>query len=356
MKKKMEQFTVCLFCGFLILMGLGCLILPREDFSVREKRYLAEEPVLQMQTLLSGDWGEDVEAYLADHMPGRDFFVGLNAYFEKYTGRQRAGKIWTEGDRLLEAPGKMDLPAIERNMGAINGFAEHLGRDVDLMLIPSAGWYCGLNQYGDDGIIRAAWDRAADRVHPVDLSGSLTERDFYRTDHHWTSAGAFSGYKAYVTALGLSPRQDFQKETVKNFRGSTYSRSGLWLTPGEDLELFTGSEDLQTEIEEEIHAGIFFREKLQEEDKYTVFLGGNHPLVRIRNPKQQGKLLVIRDSFSNCLGGFLAESFGEVVLVDLRYYKQPVRLLAEEENFDHILVCYSLSNFLTDPNLIFLNR
>ena len=95
-------------------------------------------------------------------------------------------------------------------------------------------------------------------------------------------------------------------------------------------------------------------ENLQKLDKYTVFLGGNHPLVRIENPNRTGKLLVIRDSFSNCLGGFLAESFGEVTMVDLRYYKQPVSLLAEDS--DRILVCYGLKNFLTDQNLVLLQR
>ena len=50
------------------------------------------------------------------------------------------------------------------------------------------------------------------------------------------------------------------------------------------------------------------------------------------------------------LGGFLAESYGEVVLVDLRYWKTPVSELVAE-GFDDVLVCYSLYNFLTDVNI-----
>ena len=100
--------------------------------------------------------------------------------------------------------------------------------------------------------------------------------------------------------------------------------------------------------------GVFYWERLEEADKYTVFLDGNHSLVRIHNPAAEGKLLVIRDSFSNCLGCFLAESYGEVVLVDLRYYKQPVSELADLEQFDSILVCYSIGNFLTDANILWL--
>ena len=50
--------------------------------------------------------------------------------------------------------------------------------------------------------------------------------------------------------------------------------------------------------------------------------------------------------------GFLAESYGVMVL---RYYWQAVSQLAEEENFDDILVCYSCANFLTDTNLMLLH-
>ena len=105
---------------------------------------------------------------------------------------------------------------------------------------------------------------------------------------------------------------------------------------------------------DEVHQGIFYPERLEEADKYTVFLDGNHSIVRIQNPGQQGKLLVIRDSYSNCLGGFLAESYAEVVLIDLRYYRQAVSEFVKQEGFDNILVCYNCSNFLTDTNLMLL--
>ena len=105
---------------------------------------------------------------------------------------------------------------------------------------------------------------------------------------------------------------------------------------------------------EETHDGVFYWERLEEEDKYTVNLDGNHSLVRTENPDGEGKLLVIRDSFANSLGTFLAGEYETVVLVDLRYYRQSVSDLLEQEPFDRVLVCYSLSNFLTDTNLPWL--
>ena len=43
-----------------------------------------------------------------------------------------------------------------------------------------------------------------------------------------------------------------------------------------------------------------------------------------------------------------------MVLVDLRYYKEPLSQLCAQEGFDRILICYSIGNFLTDTNLGFL--
>ena len=356
MKKTAEILTAGLFCLFLLGMAAAYLFQPEKTFSEREKRYLAEKPALTAENILSGDWGEEAEAYLADHMPGRDFFVGLNAYFEKYTFRQKAKDIWIQDGCLLEAPKKMDPATIEKNMRASLSFREKTELPLDLMIIPTPGFLREIPEYEDGEILDAVCEKAGSKIQTVDLRQVLTPDHFYKTDHHWTSEGAYQGYKTYVNSLGMTPRQDFQKETHQGFQGSAYSRSGLWLTPGEPIELYLGSEDLTAEVGEAVHRGIFWRENLQKEDKYTVFLGGNHPLVRIKNPNGQGKLLVIRDSFSNCLGGFLAEFFEEVVLVDLRYYKQPVSALAELETFDRVLVCYGIQNFLTDRNIVFLQR
>lgn len=357
--KKQELFTVVLFCGFLLSMSLCYLFLPKSDFSEREKRYLEEAPTLTWEAVASGEWGSDAETYLADHIPGRNFFVGLNAYFDLLSGRQETKDIWLRDGKLIEAPVASNDAVIEKNMKTISAFAQTLGRAVDLMLVPSAGWAMGLEEYRDAALIEAAYAQA-ENVNPLSLYPLFEGKPelYYHTDHHWNSAGAYAAYRFYRESKGGSFRQpqDFQKETHGPFYGSTYSRSALWLTPGEPLELWLGSEGLTVTNgeSEEVHNGVFYRERLEEADQYTVFLDGNHSIVRISNPNGTGKLLVIRDSYSNCLGCFLAESYEEVVLVDLRYYRKPVSELTATECFDDILVCYSIGNFMTDTNLVWL--
>ncbi len=358
--KKEEWLIILLFCGFLWGMLLCCLAMPREEFSEREKRYLAEAPRASWEAVASGDWGNEAETYMADHIPGRDFFVGLNAYFDLLTGRQAGKEIRVMGDRLAEAPVTNHPSAISRNLGAINSFARAVEQPVDLMIVPSAGWAAGDGDYRDAEIIGEIYAGAGEMVVPVDVCSVLGGKPelYFKTDHHWNSEGAYRAYAAYMNTLGREHRQeeDFDKAVYAQFQGSTYSRSALWLTKAEELELWTGSENLTvTNGETEAwHEGVFYWERLEEADKYTVFLDGNHSLVRVLNPEQEGKLLVIRDSYSNSLGCFLAESYGEVVLVDLRYYKHPISDLAASEGFDNILVCYSIGNFLTDTNFIWL--
>ena len=88
-KAKFHEILTCvLFCGFIGIMGLFYLVLPKSDFSALEKRELEKAPILTWQTLTSGQFGADLESYMADHMPGRDFYVGLGAYYDLALGQQ----------------------------------------------------------------------------------------------------------------------------------------------------------------------------------------------------------------------------------------------------------------------------
>lgn len=353
--RKYTRFTAALFIAFLAVMFLGTVLVSKEPFSQTEKRYLAEFPTPSWESVASASWGQSLEIWLADHIPARNFFVGLDAYKEYFLGQQAAKEIRVIDGRLVEAPASVDDGAVDKSLSAIRGFAQATGSKAVLALVPSAGWAMGAKGYRDGEIIADIYEKSG--VDTLDLTGCFAGKPelFYKTDHHWTSAGAYAGYEAIAARFGRDAAAGFTREVIPGFQGSTYSRSALWLTKAEELELWHSGTDITVTVSDAEGAQeVFDREKLEQADKYTVFLGGNHPLVRLRNPNQEGRLLVIRDSYSNCLGPFLAESYGEVVLVDLRYYRLPVSRLTQEEEFDDILILYSLGNFLSDPNLVLL--
>ena len=372
MKGKLRDYLVCLlFLLAVFAMAALFLLLPKEDFSQKEKRYLEKLPQLSWESLSSGDFGEKAEKYMADHLPFRDFFVGLAANGERLMGLQVTKDIYVgESGRLYEAPCRADGAATKEHMEYINAFAQKLGRDVDFMLVPSAGYMMqedikGLkNPYIDDELIASAYGLAGEGVRCLDLLGPFAGADrgrlYYRSDHHWTGYGAWLAYGEYMESLGREGRaeEDYSLSYIPGFYGSTYSRSCLWQYPPEDMEVWEdgGSYTVTfSDREGEFHS-LFFPEHLEEPDKYTYWLDGNHPLVRIENldPEAEGSLLVIRDSYSNCLGCFLAGSYKTVVLADLRYYKEPLSQLYEQEGFDQVLVAYSIGNFLSDGNFIWL--
>ena len=365
-----EIITCVLFCGFIGIMGLCMVLLPKSDFSETEKRELSQFPALTWETLSSGDFADDLETYMADHLPGRTFFVGLKAYFDLLTGQQSSKDIYVaEGDRLVEKPVIWDQAQVEKNMKYINKFSAALDVPVDLLIVPSAGFLLedtvvGIHDaYTDDAILQAIYSQAGEKLNTFDLLSVYQQMDadrlYYRTDHHWTSYGAYQAYSAYMQSIGMDyPAVDFfTVERHSGFRGSTYTRSALWLTPAEDIELWVGSAlQVENSTTEGIHQGAFYPQRLEEADMYTVFLDGNQPLVHIYNEANAGKgtILVVRDSYSNCLGPFLAESYEEVILVDLRYYRKSVSELVATEGVDRVLVLYCIGNFMTDNNMLFL--
>lgn len=166
----------------------------------------------------------------------------------------------------------------------------------------------------------------------------------------------------YATQAGLAmpERDSYAVESGGDFRGSAWSGSGLWLTRPDTLELWHSDTTVSVANESgERRDSVFYRERLGELDKYTVFLDGNHALVTITRdegePQTGASVLVIRDSFSNALGCFLADCCDKVVLLDLRYYKLPLGELIESEGITEILVEYSCDNFVKDNNLAFLS-
>ncbi len=102
MKRLDQWLTTVGFCAFLGIMSILFFVLPKQEMSETEKRVLEKAPEFSWENLTSGKLGSDIESYMADHVPGRDFFVGLHNYTELLSGRQVTKDIYlAEGDRLV---------------------------------------------------------------------------------------------------------------------------------------------------------------------------------------------------------------------------------------------------------------
>ena len=215
----------------------------------------------------------------------------------------------------------------------------------------------------DDGWTNeAAKALAGERLRYIDLYGALSGDDaFYRTDHHWTTMGAWQGYAALARAMnGSAAVLDYGPTPVSyEFYGTTWSSSGAgWVKP-DTIHIMVpeggGNGSITVTRYPEgspIEGSLYDLSKLEVKDKYAMFLGGNQPLCIIRNTDgQNGRLLVIRDSYSDSLAPFLALDYQEIHLFDLRYNNMSLKQYVAVNQIDQILVLYSASNFSTDTNL-----
>ena len=377
MQFRHPRAVVLLFIGIIVVMQAAFWLLPRRSFSENEKRVLSEAPQIDAAGIADGSVFRSIESYLSDHFPGRELWVGANAYLVNAEGRGATEDIVRGTDGwLFTAPVSDDRETLWDNMQAITTFAEKQSVPVSMMAVPSAGAVVSDKlpalhmPYPDADLLEEARRIAGNTLHWVDLytdfcSAEQPERLYYRTDHHWTSEGAYRAYCLLMEELGQSsvPRDDFTVEQISGFYGTSYSKSGLWLTEPDTLELWTGS-DIQavTTVYDANRAdpvtreGMFFREYLEDADKYPVFLSGNHARVHIETNADSGKrLLVIKDSYAHALAPFLAEEYSTIDLIDLRYFKQQtISSWLEENPADEILLVYGLSSLAEDKNLQWL--
>ena len=376
---KLRFAPAVLFVAFIFAMAIWFVVNPKADYSSSEKRYLQQFPETSVDTVLSGEFSEKFETYFADHFPQRNMWVGLNSYYNLGIGLNGRNGVYNSADGYL-----INVPVdkenyVRKNIRVLAEFKEKIG-DVPMtvMLAPSTGYIATdklpliHDSYNDDTYFaESAKTLGESGVNFVDLRETFKQKYaegvqlYYRTDHHWTTDGAYEGYVKLCEKLGVQPadKDSFAKTAYGGFYGTTYSTSGYWLTKPDSITVYDNQENTDKNITVKIsedgkdnhYGSMFFYNHIDEDDKYPVFLDGNHALTEIQNKNaKNGTIVVIKDSFSHSLAPFLAENYSKVVLVDLRYYKQSVSDLIKKENPEQVVALYGIDNLATDTDIVWL--
>lgn len=376
---KLRFAPAVLFVAFIFGLAIWFVVNPKADYSSSEKRYLQQFPETSVDTVLSGEFSEKFETYFADHFPQRNMWVGLNSYYNLGIGLNGRNGVYNSADGYL-----INVPVdkenyVRKNIRVLAEFKEKIG-DVPMtvMLAPSTGYIATdklpliHDSYNDDTYFaETAKTLGESGVNFVDLRETFKQKYaegvqlYYRTDHHWTTDGAYEGYVKLCEKLGVQPadKDSFAKTAYGGFYGTTYSTSGYWLTKPDSITVYDNQENTDKNITVKIsedgkdnhYGSMFFYNHIGEDDKYPVFLDGNHALTEIQNKNaKNGTIVVIKDSFSHSLAPFLAENYSKVVLVDLRYYKQSVSDLIKKENPEQVVALYGIDNLATDTDIVWL--
>ena len=162
-------------------------------------------------------------------------------------------------------------------------------------------------------------------VQAVDIGSLLALDDYYRTDPHWRQEQLRPAAEALLTAMG-TPVPDTREETLcaleGEFHGSYWGKTEEPLQADTLAYLTSPALDTCTVYDYETGAtGGIYDFAAAEEAPYDLFLSGSKSLLRIENPTaDSGRTLVVfRDSFGSSLIPLLAESYGTVYAVDIRY-------------------------------------
>lgn len=376
---KKSKIIIGLFLICLYLPTLASLIKPDDVFSKKEKRYLAQKPKLSMDTLFSGEFGADYEAYLNDQFPFRESIASLHTNCERVLGKSEiSGVYFGASDYFIEHHQKKDYTTnlAKKNETAVFTFlkdmSEQLGKDnVRFLPIPSAetvltGYLPKGAPPSAENDVLANYDCKELLVPVKDALEEIPSEEaspiYYRTDHHWTMYGAFAGYEAWAKSVGITPYllNDFDISNIKDdFYGSISARVNTEVKP-DILLKFTPKFPVTYQVEylgdDKRYDSLYAMEMLASPEPYAVYLKGNQAFTRIRtagtDEEMSGrKLLVIKDSFGNSLVPFLANHYSETLVVDLRYYNSSLSEFIKTEKVTDICVAFNLAQMAKERTL-----
>lgn len=386
-KKIAQNLTIAVFLLTVFGFSLAFWILPDLDFSEQENRSLRTFPDFTIEKLASGRFSDEINDYFADQFPMRDALVGVKGFAEIAMGKRendgvllgaegylakrrfdmmlQNGEILPDMDAFDEAHVRDAAEAIRRVSESLDlPFSIFLtGRTLDVAIskldYPST-YSDALLSLLDEEL--GATEGYIDSVPLYREKIEAGEEVYYRTDHHWTTLGAYYAYAEIMRSFGMEgeilPQSAFERVTVSDsFYGTSWSAGGMKFVSPDSIELWLlGNEDSFTvtadgrELE-----GFYSYHYLYRKDQYSIFLDGTHDVVTVTSKTESDRptLLLFKDSFANSVAPFLAQHF-DLVLLNLSSARTDftdVTSYAAEYGADKVLLIYTLENVITTSKM-----
>ncbi|MDT8977896.1 DHHW family protein [Paenibacillus sp. chi10] len=369
---KLSQSGIAIL--FLSLIGLVLmlnLILPKREFSEAENRKLEQLPAFSFHSFISGKFTSNFEKFITDQFVARDVWIGVKSNADQAIGKKESNGVYLGKDGyLIQKFVEVNTGELEEKIQSINAFHSAMPElNKYVILAPTA--VSVLQSKLPDYVSE---NRELDALHTVKtslnsgiryvdvypaLSSHQNEPIYYKTDHHWTSKGAFYAYQQLSREMGFKPmmEEEFDIQTITDdFYGSLYSKSGFRNLHSDSIDLYVPKNEGKVTVdyveEQQSTNSMYVMDNRMKKDKYTVFFNGNHSLIQMKTSHREGKkLLVVKDSYANSFVPFLTSHFSEIYMVDLRYYEGDVAALARQHQIHDMLILYNMNTFIEDPSI-----
>ena len=368
---------IWLFC--LIIFGMSGLHLLTEDkkFSESENRVLGAFPKLTASSIVDGSFMRDFETYLTDQFPFRDSIISAKTFADRILGKNEENGVYIGKEGyLFDTQTPLDKEKTKNIGKAVRKFSDkYKSFKTAFILAPNSSYI--YSQYLPKYLEMPSQKEQIDTVRKQINSPNIFWPDvtdifeknadetqlYYKTDHHWTTRGAYLIFRELCfewrlekSKEAIDKKFDFY-EVSTTFEGTLASTSGVHdATDKIEICVPKGSEGTYVahfESSGDKTATLFFGDELKEKNHYEVFLGGNYDKVIISTVSQSGRnLLLVKDSYANCMIPMLTPYFSKIVVIDPRYLTDSLDSIIKENDFSHMLYLYNANTLLEDNSLI----
>ncbi|MBR6700566.1 MAG: hypothetical protein IKL72_02425 [Firmicutes bacterium] len=359
MDKKRKSIIITVIMAVLLLVLSGwCILKPADEFSDSERRVLAQKPEMTAESIFSTSFMTGFEEYAMDQFPARESFRKLKAFneFNVFNKKDNNGIYKAEGHlSKIEYPLQYDM--LEYAAGKFKYLYDTymMGKEntVYLSVIPDKNMYLA----EPNGFISLDYNELIeyfteemDYAKYIDITDTLSLDDYYKTDTHWKQECLVDTAKVLGEGMDADVHSDYDICTLEEPFCGVYT--GQYTLPVEpDVISYLTNETLEkckvtiydSGMPEE--SFVYDMEKAHSKDPYEMFLSGTVALMTLENPygPQDKELIVFRDSFGSSLVPLLAEGYGKITLVDIRYIQSGMLGSFIEFEDQDVLFLYSTS-------------
>ncbi|MBQ5823837.1 MAG: hypothetical protein IIW48_03415 [Clostridia bacterium] len=288
---------------------------------------------------------EDAEDHIIQEL-GAVLIVDKSAYeyynFVQSTADKYASAINTTGAKLK---------------GKARVFDIVVPTSIDINLSPSVRQ--GINTSDQKKATNYIYSRISSDVTKVNAFDALYEKRneylYFRTDHHWTARGAYYTYYEYAKSAGITahPLSYFEEQDHGEFLGTFYNDSGknttleknpdkfyVYMPKGDIKMTVTDKNGNRTNPPLIADASQYSRGL-----KYLAFIAGDNPYTHIVNSSitDGSSCLVIKESFGNAFVPFLTANYGEIHVIDYRYWSGNIASFVETNGIDDVIFINNMS-------------
>lgn len=359
--------TIIILCSVVIFFALADVFEEDRFFSETENRVLAKKPKVTQESLLDGSYTKNYEKYVSDQFVSRDTWIAMKTKMDLLMQKKELNGIYIGKDGYLmekHDPEDYTEEQVDDKLKLLKKLKDNW--NIRVMLVPTADYILTdklpkFAPHYDENILLEQVKELVGEYRYIDVSSALKEHAdqpiYYKTDHHWTSLGAFYAYQEWADTVHVYPlirNQNSLKTVTNEFLGTLHSRVNLPMEP-DVIQYFPQTAEKPIEVIFDftrVATSMYEPKHLETKNKYGYFLDDNHAFIEIHTSEKNGrKLFVIKDSYANSMIPLLTNHYEYIYVMDPRYYNGKLFPLMEQygdRNELEVLVLYNCIHFLED--------